>query len=353
MMRPAQRSGVAAIAPKLMRLPGEFARIASSWPLPWGRLHRSDASSRTEPSVIYREMPAIWDPDFRRSFYQRWGRESAVISARCRRAEYPDYTQLLSIKMLRGGSEDYFIDGRRLAVDDDTYLIVNGGRRYGSCIASLATVHSFSVFFEPGLAAEVHDGLTRSLERQLECPVSEASPELSFDEHLREHDALVTPVLRHIAQVVDSGTATETGLDEQLRILLARMLRAERRVRRRTELICARPALRIELQRRLDRARSFMHTHYNEPIRLREIALAAHLSPFHLLRSFKAAYGSTPAAFLSRKRIGAAVRLIESTDWPLSQIAEHVGFGCRSTLFRQLRAAGIQVGARRARVAQP
>jgi hypothetical protein len=32
--------------------------------------------------TVYREMPAIWDPAFRKSFYQRWGRESAIICAR-------------------------------------------------------------------------------------------------------------------------------------------------------------------------------------------------------------------------------------------------------------------------------
>ena len=312
-----------------------------------------DALERTEPKVIYREMPAIWDADFRRHFYQRWGRESAVISARCRRAEYPEYTQLLSIKMLRGGAEDYYVDGRRLAVDDDTYLILNSGRSYSSRIVSLAPVHSFSVFFEPGLIDEVHTGLQCDLARNLECSSPHGGPDLSFDEHLREHDALVTPALRQIAQGVDSGLATEAWLDEQLRILLARMLRAERRERRLADSMSGRPALRQELRRRLERARSFIHTHYSEPIRLREIAQAAHLSPFHLLRSFKAAYGSTPAALLAGKRIGAALRLIENTDWPLAHIAEHVGFGCRSTLFRQLRAAGIRVRERPARKPAP
>ena len=48
--------------------------------------------------MIYREMPAVWEPSFRPRFYATWGRESAVIYARARRAEYQEYEQLLSIK---------------------------------------------------------------------------------------------------------------------------------------------------------------------------------------------------------------------------------------------------------------
>ena len=71
--------------------------------------------------MIYRSMPAVWEPKFRSTFYERWGRESAVISARARRAEYPEFRQLLSIKAAIGGREDYFIDGRQISVDDDTF----------------------------------------------------------------------------------------------------------------------------------------------------------------------------------------------------------------------------------------
>jgi AraC family transcriptional regulator len=289
--------------------------------------------------AIYREMPPLWDRAFRERFYARWGRENAVISALSRRAEYPDYTQLLSVKMMSGGNEDYFVDGRRIRVDDDTYLILNAGRRYASRIDALQAAHSFSVFFRPALAADVRATLLRSPERLLADPAAEAgAPE--FDERLREHDGCVSPVLRHIQRAVDAGEADELWLEEQLHFLIGRMLRLERRLQCAHELLPrAKPATRRELIRRIGLGVTFIHTHFREPLGLRDMARAAHLSPFHFLRSFKALHGVTPAAYLRRKRTRAAARLIGEGRFPLAQISELVGFGSRTTLFRQLRAS--------------
>jgi len=291
-------------------------------------------------SVIYREMPPLWDRAFRARFYTHWGRESAVISATTRRAEYPDYTQLLSIKMMTGGREDYFVDGRRICVDDDTYLILNTGRRYASRIDAMHRAHSFSVFFRPGLAEEVQDSLLRSTEALLADPAGDRRDSIEFDERLREHDRTVTPVLRHIRQAVDAGAGEDGWVEEQLHFLLGRMLRLERRQRRARELIpSTKPATRRELYRRIGLGVTFIHTHFREPIGLKDVARAAHLSPFHFLRTFKALHGVTPSTYLNRKRTGAAVRLISEAKWTLTEIAELVGFGSRTTLFRHLRAS--------------
>ncbi len=291
--------------------------------------------------MIFREMPPIWDPGFRPGFYARWGYENAVISAKTRRAEYPEYHQLLSVKMIHNGSEDYFIDGRRVAVDDDTFLILNAGRRYASRIDGLKPAHSFSIFFRPGLAEEVLDSMLRPSEALLSNPESSSLPRVEFDEQLREHDGSVTPVLRFIQGVVDSGTADPLWLEEQLRFLMARMLAQEQqRARVQERVPSAKATTRHELHRRLRRGVTYIHTHYREAIALRQMAAAAHMSPFHFLRTFRAVYGITPSVYLNRKRTEAAVRLIRESGWPLTEVAEHVGFGSRTTLYRQLRAHG-------------
>jgi AraC family transcriptional regulator len=288
--------------------------------------------------MIYRAMPAVWEPEFRRTFYERWGRESAVISARARRAEYPEFRQLLSIKAVIGGAEDYFIDGRRLTVDDDTFAIINDDRTYASRIDGLRPVQSFSIFFDRGLQAQAWQSLSRA-RAALDCPADAGQCPVEFAEKLYEHDTLVSPVLRHIRAAVDSGPVDDAWLDEQLLFLLGRMLRLHfRRLRVESAVPSRKPATRKELLRRLNLGVDFMQTRYRDPVRLKDIAEAARLSPFHFIRVFKSVFRISPSEYLNRKRTTVARRLLREPNWTMSTVADHVGFGSRTTLHRHLKA---------------
>jgi AraC-like DNA-binding protein len=92
------------------------------------------------------------------------------------------------------------------------------------------------------------------------------------------------------------------------------------------------------LRRRLDAARLFLDTHLGEALTLDDIARQAHLSKFHFLRLFKAAFHETPHRYLRRRRLEAARRLLIGTDLPVTAVCFHVGFeslGTFSTLFRR------------------
>jgi AraC-like DNA-binding protein len=288
--------------------------------------------------MIYRTMPAVWDPQFRRTFYERWGRESAVISARTRRVEYAEFKQLLSIKAAIGGSEHYFLDGRRITVDDDTFAIFNSDRVYSSSIESMKPVHSFTVFFDRKLVAQAWHTLARLPRALDEAPDAELPPP-EFEERLYEHEKLVSPVLRHIRRAVDAGPADDAWLEEQLLFLLSRMLRLQRKTQQAEAVVPSRkPATRRELMRRLSLGVDFMQSRYRDAVLLKDIAAAAHLSPFHFLRVFKAVYRISPSEYLSRKRSAAALRLLQDSAWSMNEIAEQVGFGSRTSMYRHLRA---------------
>ena len=53
----------------------------------------------------------------------------------------------------------------------------------------------------------------------------------------------------------------------------------------------------------LRRARDFMDREYAEPLDVPGIARAAHMSPAHFSRKFRAAYGETPYSYLMTRRI--------------------------------------------------
>jgi AraC-like DNA-binding protein len=298
--------------------------------------------------VILTEMPDLpprpetpRNADFRREFYRRWGRENCIVSGVSRRVEYRLIRQMLSIKCVARGDETYFVGRRRVTVSDDTYLVLNEGRNYGSVLETPAEAYSFSIFFRPGFAQEVAGALGRSLTQALDDEGGTGPAQIEFDETLHPHDSSISPVLRFIQRQVAAGVRDEHWLEEQCQFLLARLIAAQcrRQVRLPADLLNARPAKRAEVTRRLARAADFMHAHAAEEVTLSDIAAAAHLSRFHFVRLYQLAHGNTPMAALRELRMRRAIALLESTTLPASEIAARVGMS-RIALWRSLRQNG-------------
>jgi AraC-like DNA-binding protein len=295
--------------------------------------------------MILTEMPDLPPrPDnaqntaFRRDFCSRWGIENAAILGRSRYTQYVKLPYPLSVKTAQCGSTEYVVNHRRLSVDDDTYLVLNGRQSYEATFTGEPVISAFCVYMRPELVAEVSGGVYVSWDAAADAgeDVPHLTPE--FSENLRLHDHLVTPQMRHMRDCIVQGERSEVWLEEQLTLLLARLLAAER-IRDATAagLVAAKPSTRMELLRRVGWATDFIHSSYAQTISLDDLAQAAHLSKFHLVRLFKQATGETPHAYLQRKRASVARRLLEATHLPINEVVQLTGFNNRSTLFRQLR----------------
>ena len=292
--------------------------------------------------MILRQMPPTRDPTFAPWFYSRWGKENCIIGAQTGQAEYPPYEQTLSIKAAWGGREDYFVDGQRIAVDDDTFLILNNRRKYASVISADTPVTSFSIFFRPGMAEDVFHTISGSTESLLDNPVP-PKMHIEFSEHLRMHNNQIAPILRFILHHVQTGVDEEFWYEDQLYFLLEKMHALHIRDALDVQLIsAARPGTRRELFRRVSLAVNFIATNFARQIALDDIAEAALLSRFHCLRIFNEVYGMTPTAFLNRRRVKTASRLLRSGRYSVNEVAKLAGFRNRITLFRHItRATGI------------
>jgi AraC family transcriptional regulator len=77
---------------------------------------------------------------------------------------------------------------------------------------------------------------------------------------------------------------------------------------------------------RIRRAIDYIETHLAEDVSLDALAGVAAMSPFHFARSFKAATGSPPHAYLLGRRVERAKTLLKTTTAPVAEIAWRVGY---------------------------
>ncbi len=264
------------------------------------------------------------DPDAHddAAFRASWGRENCIVWGRVRHADFGPCTHTLSIRAAWGGVEHCRVDDRTIGVDDDNFLILNHGRIYSSSICSNQPVESLAICFSPRLVEQIHfEGRSSQ-----------------FLEHLRPHDSVVSPVLHSIRSALARGCEDESWYDAQLTLLLARMrVHLEQLLDRVDSLALMRAATRREVFGRVARATDLLHGNYANGVDLSELAQTACLSKYHFLRLFKLVHGMTPHTYLQRKRVAAAVRLLESTRLTVREVALNVGFADDSTLVRQMR----------------
>jgi AraC family transcriptional regulator len=70
----------------------------------------------------------------------------------------------------------------------------------------------------------------------------------------------------------------------------------------------------------------FVEAHLGQPIGLDDLARVTGLSRFHFSRSFKAATGESPHAFVQRRRIERAEKLLQAADMSIEAVALAVGY---------------------------
>ena len=258
---------------------------------------------------------------------------SAQAFRHCGRAEDP----LLSLKSMANGRAIYKVGRACFAVDEGGYLILNDGQAYEIDINSPTRVESFIVYFPRDWAADVLRALATPADQLLGAPIEPGKQPVHFFERVTAHDEIVSPRLRRLRAIHKRGT--ECALEEELRELLASMLRAQRGMASEIEKMPAlRLATREELWRRLNRARDFIRARFEAPLSLEEVATVACLSPFHFLRAYKSAFGTSPHGFMTACRVKRAKFLLERTDMAVKEICLSVGFeslGTFSSWFRR------------------
>jgi AraC-like DNA-binding protein len=222
----------------------------------------------------------------------------------------------VQLVLLHAGSARVWVDGtmRRLAAGE-VGLLLPGHRERFAFDPGVPTRHSW---VQAGLPGGRFEGLPIAL------PLSPAL------------DALVREAVATAASALPTAHALLGHL--AVAALWRYVGEAERR--------------RPERPRPVDDAQRFIHANlHDRTLTLVRIAAAAHVTPAHLIRSFRAEHGTTPMAYLWQRRVALGVDLLANTGLPIAIVAERCGFATAHHFSRRIKqGTGLPPGAlRRAR----
>ena len=99
------------------------------------------------------------------------------------------------------------------------------------------------------------------------------------------------------------------------------------------------PVPGVTALRMLRRAKDRIDRDYAEPVGIDSLAAEAGYSLAHFIRAFRAAYGETPGAYRTRRRVERACELLRSVNLSVTETCYLVGFtslGSFSTRFSEL-----------------
>lgn len=277
---------------------------------------------------------------FRRAYAARWGRENTVFLASARQFESMPLRSALSVKLIERGAAHLTVGRRNVLFEAGQCLVVNEGETYAVRIAGTEPMLGLSLHFRPGLAAEVAAARRGGWDRALDDPgpvARVATPLLRDDLH--RPSAALRQLLAAVRAQVLQGECDGQAYEPLFIAVLDRLLRDDEADRHQagSALQVVRAGTRDELRRRAGWARDYILCNYAEPIALDDIAAAAHLSKYHLLRVFHQVYGQTPLAALRVRRAEAAQALLQQGEQDLAAVAAGVGFGSRWAMQRALR----------------
>jgi AraC-like DNA-binding protein len=232
------------------------------------------------------------------------------------------------------GSGGYQIQGRELSIEQGDVIILNGLMFHKLSEITSPPFRAIVLYFEPGILNA--SGSTGGQAQYL-------MPFLLQDErfpHIIPRKAAITKkILELILKIEKELPATSDRAKlvartylEMILVLLINHYKGQFATADSFE----------RRQRTLERLRpifDYIDVHYPRPIALSDATRIVDMSKPHFMRCFKKATGQSFDNYLNRFRIAKAQGLLASTDMPITQVGQAVGFGDQSyfgLVFRRL-----------------
>lgn len=224
-----------------------------------------------------------------------------------------------SVKFVLEGEEAYEVDGRVHRVRAGQFLYLDRGSD------SYAVLRSSSVGLCVALPCD-------------EQPVPVGDPVIGRGLVLSARTSRLGQMLlahgRRLAKDPEGGAALSHDVIRAVQDAIGEPLKESRALIGAID--AAKPATRQQVYQRIEIARAHLHEVVDRPVTLPELSKVAGLSQFYLARLFKAAFGTSPAAYHRRLRLRTAADLL-SGGASVIQVAEATGYADQVSLTHAFR----------------
>jgi AraC-like DNA-binding protein len=270
-------------------------------------------------------------PPHRREYVKFWcDRELGALELL--RATYithafpPHAHEGFAIGIIEGGGQDFtYQRTHHLVMPAGTVAVINPG-----------VVHTGRAATDAGWTYRMLYPAAAILQR-VASAISGRSRDVPFFPTPVIHDDVLVQRIQLLHATLEDPTTTRLERESRLWWVLAQLIVRHADTAHEPRSIAPEPAYVAQI-------RAFLHEHVAEPITLEQLAQQVHLSPFHLLRVFRAAVGLPPHAYLIQLRVERAKKLLLA-GLPIADIAVQTGFTDQSHLSRHFkRMVGVPPG---------
>ena len=260
-----------------------------------------------------------------------------IVHSRLQDFEKIDQKSGLSIKYVTSGKEQYRLGSHDFTLTPGKFLVVNKNQLISCNLRSNQVTEGFCFYLDEHLMKETYRCRTQSAENLLENPF-EGKEAIEFYERLFSVESHALG--RYISSLADKIKLGELLPDPEVYYrlcdhLLDLQLPLLGQI---NELNAVKYSTRLELFRRLEKAKQLIQENFTQELTVLEIAREACLSEYHLARSFKSAFGISPYQYMLDLRIQLAKEMLQETRQSVSEVAIAVGFNdlpCFSKAFKK------------------
>lgn len=236
----------------------------------------------------------------------------------------------LSIKLPISGVELYSLNSKQYKISTGEFLLVNRNQSLAVAVDSRTEVIGKCVYLDIDMVTELYNDICY---QNVLLEGKEQKKIVFFDGVYKLEQNGISNVLKNLMYTNEIAVS-----EDWYRHLALELLKHQIGVENiMSKLRITKSSTKRELYQRVYKAKSYIIDNYKQDLTIEKISMHSCISKFHLIRTFKEVFGSSPYDYLIGIRLDKATELIKNKSMTLEEVAIETGFKGRQNLTRNFR----------------